>query len=374
MTRALFFLLALALQVPASAQKTYLKSPGTITVNEVILDNGPIKNAVICQVKKGGNIYEYSPDELIEYKLKDGRVYCSREIEINENRKQVFLERMTNGKNLLYYYREEGCSTHFIEAEGNGLMELPKEATPENPGYREILRSITSDQPAFANMVDVVPYNKSYIGDFISRYESNVVTPFPHLRYGFVAGPALVKFRAHNEMFIDYFEMMDFRYQGGLAFGVFIDNPINHSDFSLHSELLYTALRYDHVQEVDIAGIDFSVRQSSLKLPVLIRYAFPWNRRVRPYLNVGGSVEMALQNEDFLVITAISAPAYDHMYTGNLYKTMYGFSAGGGLEIRLSVRNSLFFEVRSSLMTGLFSPVAKSLKTSEIHFLSGINF
>lgn len=367
-------LLVLSQLLPVSGQKTYLKSPGTLTVNENILDNGSIKNAATCQVKKGGVIYEYGPDELIEYKLKDGRVYCSREIEINGNRKSVFLERMTNGVNKLYYYREAGFSTHFIETEGNGLVELPENTAPGNPDYRDILRNITSDRPDMGNMLEVVPYHKDYLGDFISRYENNMDTPFPHLRYGLTAGPAMVKFRANSEMFVDYFEMMDFRYQGGVAFGAFLDNPINHSDFSLHAELLFTAMRYEHNQEVDIAGLDFTVRHSSLKLPVLIRYAFPWNSRVRPYLNIGGSIETALRNDDLLVITALSEPAFDHMYTGNLYKNLYGFTAGGGVEIRLSMRNALFFELRSSSMTGLFSPVSKSLKTSEIYFLSGINF
>lgn len=374
MRKIALLLLILCQLGSAFGQKTYLKSSGIITVNEVILDNGSIKNAVICQVKKGGVIYEYGPDELIEYKLKDGRVYCSREIEVNGNKKRVFLERMTNGENKLYYYKEAGLSTHFIETEENGLVELPENTAPGNPDYRDILRNITSDRPAMGDMLEVVPYHKDYLGDFISRYENNVITPFPHLRYGFVAGPAMVKFRAQSEMFIDYFEVMDFSYQGGLAFGAFLDNPINHTDFSLHAELLFTALRYEQLQEVDIAEIDFTVSHSSLKLPVMIRYTFPMNSRVRPFLNVGLSIEMALKNEDLLVISALAEPAYDHMYTGNLYKNLYGFTAGGGAEIPLSVENSLFFEVRSGMMTGLFSPVSKSLKTSEIHFLCGINF
>jgi hypothetical protein len=171
--------------------------------------------------------------------------------------------------------------------------------------------------------------------------------PFPHIKYGFLIGYEFAKLIIGDKQNID-FEHFEYKYDGTFSIGLFLDNPILLSDFSLHTEVYFAKHGYSFNTFVYNEDIDFVANLSSLKVPFLIKYAYPSNK-IRPFINMGIVGTYFIKNETLLYKTTISENTIeinDMEKTSIINDIEIGYSIGGGIEYKLNFKNSLFFELR----------------------------
>lgn len=331
-----------------------------------------LTNSKLCRVKEGGRIIEYTPFEVTEYGFSDGRVFISKEITAGASSEKVFMQRLQQGKATLYYYRGEGVRTFYIEKDSSLFMELPKQ-NGKNEKFSEQLLLLTSDCSAVSDADRLVGYNKNSLSRLIQRYNNCDPKPFPHFKYGMMAG---LEFLRLLPVFIETSDLVNFnfRYDGGSSLAVFIDNPVLVSDFSLHAEVSISKHGYSYNRLLETADMDYVANITSVKVPVLLRYTLP-SEKISPFFNVGLAAAFNIKNESLFykdIIDGKTIELTDAVQPLLNDDFQAGYSAGSGIEYRLNYRKALLFELRYTRLYNQ-SPL-EGRGSSGISFTTGITF
>jgi hypothetical protein len=263
---------------------------------------------------------------------------------------------MALGKLTLFFIKNEG-KHFFIEKDSSFLIKLPKST------YKDQFREITEDCPEVFDAANFVGYNKKSFIRFIDRYEKCKLRPFPHFRYGVRAGYEWAQIVDPPQSL----EQFDFKYEGAFTLGLFLDAPINVSDFSFNLGINYSRHGYSYSNLTQDADYDFVANLSSLKMPVLVRYSLPTNK-YRFFIQSGGIVEYNFNKSAHLYQSAIRGNiiTIDRQKVFEINDFRLGFSIGSGFEYKVTKRNSLFFEFSFNQLYG-------DMKNSNILLTVGIN-
>ncbi len=371
--KLLYFLIIIVFSaLGASGQGEYYLTDSIMFSGIKLIDGGDKVNSRYCQVKMKDKVVRYSPYEVMEFGFRDGRIFVSREIQIADSLRRVFLRRLNKGNTHLYYYRDTGIRTYFIEKDSNLVIELPKHNI-DNKCYTELLSELTNDCPNVADAAKLVGYGKKSLSTFINRYNTCKARPFPHFKYGLFIGYEFSRLIPSNEL-SEVYSSFNYHYDGGLAMGLFLDNPILVSDFSLHVEVYFTKHGFSYNRSSPAEDLDLIVNVSSFRIPVWIKYSVPVNR-IRPYFYAGALYSYNIKNESNLYMASIS----DNMILINsltegssISKNEIGYGVGFGLEYDLDYRKSIFIEIRHNDLYGITENM--SHRNSIFHLTSGINF
>lgn len=88
------------------AQRGTIKTGSESRVNIELIGGTAIDNANFIKEKKGKEIITYTPDQIKEYSFKNGATYISKEIVIDGERREKFLELVYDYNVKLFYYRD----------------------------------------------------------------------------------------------------------------------------------------------------------------------------------------------------------------------------------------------------------------------------
>lgn len=356
------------LPIVANGQNEYYLTDSIISVGKDMVDY--YQNSDFVQIKEGDKFVKRSPDEIKEFGCKDGRVYLSKNIAVTGVHR-MFLERLAKGKLTLYYYKHKGGKRFFLEKDSSSFFELPKRSH-QKQRFNKQLAELMSSCPNAVIAAKLVRYSRNSMAKLITRYNNCVSRPFPYFKYGLTVGYELVKQVPSGE--IDDLHRLNFKHQGGFIVGVFLDQPIRISDFSFHTEAYFSQQRISRTGVYDNMDVDYISSLTGIKLPLLLRYAYPSNK-IRPFFNAGGLFSYNIQNDNHLYKTAIANYRIDISDIGVnplVDKYQFGYSFGGGVEYKLSYRRSIFLELRYSSIGGVQHP--KSMSDSEINLITEINF
>ncbi len=369
------FILAiiLFLGIISKGQDGFFLTDTTISAGVKIIDNGEYINARLCEVKKGKTIEKYSPDEILSYGFDNDKIFISKEIPYNEDTVRFFLEQLSEGEYVLYYLADKKQSTFFIEKDSTNFFEFPKGNKNDDSYFQNQLQKITSDFPEISTNTKLVKYNKTSLKKFIKEYNNRIDKPFPHLKFGFTGVFEMSKFLLPSQLNNDYLNQLNLKYESSLGGGFFADIPIKASDFSYHTEVLYTKHGYSISEKKDNNIIDFVANISTIKIPALFRYTYP-SKKISPFVEAGGIIGLNLNNESQLYnsVFASNTIEINAVPTDNLISEFQeGISLGLGLEYRLNFKNSIFFEIRYNQFSG--NNNFKTINTSDIQFITSIN-
>lgn len=368
-----FILLFIILLTPYDlfSQSGYYSTDSTTFYGANVLAGNDRQNARICRVEREGEILEFTPDEISEYGFDDGRVFVSRTIQGEEANYKVFLERITNGNVTLYYFKGKKVKTYFLEKDSTLFVELPKK--DDEKSYKDKLIAITGDCSSVSEAGKFVKYKKRSLSKFIQRYNACELKPFPHFRFGAIVGYEYAKILLSNGA-IDNFQYFDYDYDRGLAFGIFMEQPIFVSDFSLYVELNYVKHGYSYNRLLDSKDLDFVANLSSLKFPLMLRYRVPTNK-VRPYANLGFIGTYNLDNTYTLYDSRILENTIElGEELGDAFYDSFqlGYCLGAGVEFKIYSKYSLFIEFRYFKQNWLIHP--KRTGNQNFGIFTGINF
>jgi opacity protein-like surface antigen len=167
--------------------------------------------------------------------------------------------------------------------------------------------------------------------------------------------------------------------QGNKQLTVEKNYPINMSDFSLHADLNFTKSGYSYNSESYNNNLSlnqniiFLANTSSINLPVLLRYTFPY-MHIKPFLNVGLIYTYNIINST-AIYTSTIYPTYIETSTIDktslISKSQLGFSCGTGVEYKLNNRHAVFIELRYNKLHSSSSDYI--LNKSEFQIITGIN-
>jgi hypothetical protein len=356
-------------------QSDYIETDSVLTAGIKIIDGGDSENSEVCQVKIDGKTYRFSPFELKEYGFDNGRIYVSKNIYIpDSSAKKVFLERLVKGNTSLYYYKRKTTKVFLIERDSSKLIELPKIDKETNTvTFHEKLLEITTDCQNISEATKLVTYDKKSFTKLFQRYNSCELRPFPFLKYGIIFGYATSKMSFTPSSELHYSDKFTYTYDPGITVGIFIDKPVYMSDFSIHSELLFSRNGYSYNWSDENHDVDLVINLTSISIPVLIRYSYP-SIKGRPFINVGGTYVNNIRkncSEYEAVITgnAINIKKYNEEST--ITSNLLGFTVGGGFQYKLNYKNNASIELRyEKLQGGSYSGAFKET----IHIISSFNF
>lgn len=347
MRKAIIFLIICSIPVITAGQNGYFVKDSLMFFGVKIKDQGRSLNQRICYGTNIGKEFRYNPYELKEYAIDDNKVYVSKEISLTDSTFRVFLERKVHGNVNLYYFREKGTTIFFTDRGDDKLIELPK-IDKNGTDFKNKLRILTSDCPGLSEATRWVRYTQNSLSLLIDRYNRCDSRPFPHFKYGFIAGYELANLYPSES--IEYWNFLpDDILTMAMPFGgVFIDNPILVSDFSVHAELFISSGKYNFSRQSEDTDFHLLGRLTSLSIPLMVRLTLH-NTKLNPYFNAG-IIQSFVFKDDYSVYvtkirdTYIEINKYD--YHSNPTKMQSGLVIGMGTEYKLSMKNHLSLELR----------------------------
>lgn len=370
---SVFFILFSAV-ILSFGQNSFYQTDSVVYYGSVIIDNGLIENAIRCEIKQKTNNLIYSPDEVLGYGFSDGRVYVSKQIQIGDSIKRVFLLRLVEDKTTLYVYYGKAHKVFYIEKDSASVIELLK-YNKENKEvvFRKELSKITADCQSISNAIKLVTYKVKPLSKLIENYNNCSAEPFPFLKYGLILGCGVRSIEIKGNKLAEYKDFVNNRYKGSILPGFFIDCPIEMSNFSFHTEMYLSRYRYSFSSTSTSNILDLVANTSSIHLPVLLRYTLP-EMTIRPFVNGGLNVVYNMQNSTVLYNTLIT-PDYIELKsidrTSYISKFQFGFSVGAGIEYKLNYRQSVFIEFRCNKQ--LSSSNKYTFNNTQLELLTGLN-
>jgi opacity protein-like surface antigen len=278
----------------------------------------------------------------------------------------------------LYHYKGKESNSFYWEKENKEIFELPKYHKDNSEmNFHDDLEYLTNDCPNVKNATKLVSYSIISMTDLIKNYNNCNLMPFPHVRFGVLLGYGLNKLESST---INLNSVADdnFKYQGNLIPGFFIDIPIEMSDFSINTSLYFTkcgySYNYNYVDKDMLEkNTSFVANTTSINLPVLIRYTFPF-MNVRPFLNAGLIYALNIKNSGG-IYTSLIYPTYIESLindaSSHITKNQLGFSVGSGMEFKLNFKQSVFIELRYNKFYSL--PSYNNLNKSEFQLITALN-
>jgi len=358
--------------ISLSGQRGYYSTDSTTIYGIKLIDGGARSNAKTCQVKLKNLTIRYSPSEVKEYGFKNGSVYISKKIELFDSSQLVFLERLIKGETNLYYYKGQHSGTYFIEKDSSFFTELPKNKDSIN--FRNILSDLTKDCDNLNDASRLVTYKRTALVRYLKRYNACKLKPFPFFRYGLVLGYKMTTLVPSSSMVVEDIYLFDYKYDGGITLGLFIDYPIMVSDFSFHAEVYFSSNGYSYNYRDLNKDLDILINTTSLNIPMLLRYTLP-TLKMRPFLDVGGLYSLQMKNENAIYSSTIKN---DIIYINEITSSSLisnheiGYSLGCGIQWNINYKNSIFFEFRYNNM--VHNPSPESFGKREIQLQTGFNF
>lgn len=366
----------------AFSQYSFFRTDSTSSSGLKIVDNGPILNAMQCEVIEKENTKSkiYSPYTVNKYGLDDGRVYVSKYIQIGDSTKKVFLEQLVKNKTSLYVYNAKNTKIFYIEKDSSSLIELSK-YDKENNDFRVNLSKITNDCENVKDAVKLVDYTNKSLSKLINNYNDCIGKPFPVIKYGFIVGYGFRDLEVvadglykHNGYIKDKFKsLINNKYEASILPGAFIDLPIAMSCFSLHADIYLSKYRYSFTNTSESEILDFVANTTSIYLPILMRYSFS-GKTLRPFVNVGLNNTYNLQNStvfyetptdpDYISLQSVDRNSY-------ISKFQPGFTAGAGIECKLNYKHSIFIEFRYNKQFGISD--TDTFNNTQMDLLASIN-
>ena len=158
--------------------------------------------------------------------------------------------------------------------------------------------------------------------------------------------------------------------------GGFYEYPLAMSYFSLRTEFLLSKFTMKFNQETDYKDIDLIINTISVKIPLLIKYTFPYEDR-RPYIDMGVYYGLSVQNDSQLYI-AESERFTNYTYITHMdidptiSRSQLGYTFGIGYEIDRTDIHTVNFELRYVRNKGILTNLSDH--SNSINLLIGFNF
>jgi hypothetical protein len=109
--------------------------------NVKVIVRTPSNNAQFIDVATKGDTIRYTAHDIVEYGSRYGKIYVSKEINIDGTNKRVFLDRLVMGDVNLYLYKERNLETFFVERTTSSDNQFLEITNPVIRNFRILFRA-----------------------------------------------------------------------------------------------------------------------------------------------------------------------------------------------------------------------------------------
>lgn len=328
------FLLAVTFSTLVSGQlnfkKGYIITNSNDTVFGRINDGGAYRNSKVCLFKQSRKkIVKYHPGEIKAYRMVNDKYYASKEIEINDTVKTVFLEVVLQGSVNLYHYWKNKNLAFYIEKD-NKLIGLfnevglltphsvdetvllyasVKDVVVRNREYLDSLCMVFSDAKDIVGRVEEVHYKERELTNITKDYilkkckSNNCITyEKDHKMYkptmGIYSGVRFNQFEFFSNYY-SYTQKSDvFTSQ---PIGLFFNFPVHLLSDKLSFQVEIISNRMHFQQDFDdnkgfVSNTRYDISNNTIGMPLLVKYEFG-NRRIRPTIGIGKEIGYGYESE-----------------------------------------------------------------------------
>jgi hypothetical protein len=354
----------------AISQVNYIATD-TSSINNLKLIVGTRKNnAHFITSLENGKTIKYYPKDLVEYGLKDGRVYSSLNFNIKENEANYFFERLYKNQFQIYYLPEkiEENSFYFSLNDSSRVMPLPSSKKELRTFFKEHLKNC----PIILRDIKYVKASRESISRLLNNYERcNKGNYFPRIRYGISMG---VSFLSFSDLKNEEIRSMSLDNAIGFTYGGYIDLPIRSSNFSLQSGLTFINYKNSTVLNAPSTIYNLVINQWRLNAPIVFRYIILEGKYI-PFIEGGFiySKEIKGDVELYKYQTSGSNVFIDFSNNNYIPTDQGGFSGGFGISTNYNSKYSFLFQIKFNRLFDL-QGTQTSLIVSEAVITGGLIF
>lgn len=325
--------LTISLNAQRNFQAGYYITTQFDTVYGEIDNRGDLRNCHICTFRPGEGMEEISlePGDIYAYRFSDGgKYYISKELQIDEEERSVFLEFLVNGISNLYYYRGEATNKYYLEsAEGlftelsNDWIEFEKDGVRYGR-YTNLfvgqMKASFGDCPEIQSGLELAKFTHKSLISLTSRYHDYVCDdglciryekPIPVIRVsgGPYAGMITTtldfpEFKGDFDADASYkwYHYYTFDRQTDFMFGLRFRFTMPRANEKLALLVLTEFTRSDYYSYVEdqtnpglLTRMEANAHLSTLNLMTGLQYTYP-KGRIRPSLTVGPVLSLDLNS------------------------------------------------------------------------------
>lgn len=365
-----FFFISFQVQGQASFLPGYVLTNNNDTLKGYVDFRNNDKNSKKCAFKlnETDDVVTYSPGEIKEYRMIDGKYFVSKELKSNDTKEKFFMEYMVNGITDLYYFWNEG--PHYLIEKSNGeIFELTndeklviidgKEHLHKTHFYTGLLKVVFQDCPQIYPMIDKATLENHSLIQLTKKYHEYVcddekcityenTLPFLRLRIALVISAAYSIFKIDNvQEFPASYEptvipsaglVLKFTFpKWNDKFALLVRNEFGVAQFNKNDEPLI--LNTPAIRES-------SVSISEIKTTLSFKYTFPQGK-IKPAFQAGYC------NNSYLKLDAKShaeatyngnTRIYDYS-EGPFVKNLKGALVGVGCEFKVIKNRTAFIDL-----------------------------
>lgn len=350
------------------AQNDYFATDSSL-FSGVSIANGGFENGKrIIRVSTADRIFNFTAEDIKEYGLADGTIFVSKEIDLLGKSQKVFLEKLVSGKNNLYQYLGGKKPRFFIEKENSFLTELIK----DNHQYKAQLRTIFNNNLYVADNIKLLKFKKKYLIKFLDHLNKNLNRPIPHTKIGLSAILNQTSLHVRADTKSKYLSDLMFDRNKSFGLGLYIETPIEMSNFTLKGGLNYQKSSLSGNKQKDRNETDIVVNLSTLDVPIMLKYTIP-KFKWMPFFNLGGNFMHNIQNSNEIYLSerdenTITIEKMEDLKVIN--RSMVGFSLGSGVQYQLNYRSYISSEIRYSR----FFSSERTVGINQIQLIASFSF
>jgi len=352
--------------VNLNAQRSnYVMTDSSISIGVKILPGLTKENTHFIKVKDKNSIVVYTPDQIKEYGFSDGTVYESNRINLNNETKTVFLERITSGRVTLYKYKDFNKKKFFLKKDSGSLIEISKKLEP--------LMDSLADCKYLANSIKLTTFTKGSLTKLASHYNVCKARPFPYKKFGLLVGFRQLNLVKSADFRNELMSNIPIPSSNSAFVGIFADIPVRMTHFSLRSEITINNNNFVAAQSNIDGDTDVFITLLTVQSPVSIRYTLPtviW----RPFFNVGPNFSYNIKNTSSIYRTRIenNVIIIDKPVQYKLLSDYsIGYCLGLGFQYNLTYKKTISTEFR---YCRTLTPSDNKLMQNSIDFLFGFTF
>lgn len=351
-------------------KKGYVITNENDTVYGLINDGGAYRNSKVCVFKQSKKkVVKYHPGEIKAYRMVDDKFYASKEIEIMDTPKPVFLEVVVGGKVNLYHYWKNKTLAFYIEKD-NKLVGLFNEVgllTPHsvdetillygatrdvvvrNREYMDSLRAVFKDSKPIVDRIEEVHYKEAELANITKDYILEKCKGGNCINYerdhkiykptmGIYSGVRFNQFEFYSNYNGDTEKSAVFNSQ---PIGVFFNFPIHLLSDKLSFQVEILSNRMSYQQKFDgnkgfLSNSQYTISNNTIGMPLLLKYEIG-NRKIRPTLAIGKEIGYGYQSDVTI----------DQQADLKIHATQKGNWLGEiGLNYKIAKRFSVFADLR----------------------------
>lgn len=308
------------------------------------------------------------PTSIQSYRFIDGKYFVSKNIQIDNNPKAVFLEYLINGFANLYYLDDKHSNSHFyIETSRDGLVELKnsqvyndeifKQSIKEKKEYIGTLNYLFKDMPNISSKLNKLSFDYESLIDITRNYhdfkckEQKCTIYRKNTQLDFYIGPVVgaslssIELKSKDKLF-DFLNFEKFDKSTSISFGgIFTIKNI----FSFGERLIFNCqLMYDYSS---YTSQNYNIKIKKIDAPIYFSYIKP-NKKWSPYFNIG-------INNSFFVSRFVNSE-FNQTSVDNLnYAIAYyqlNLLLGIGVEYNYKDKSFLFANANFEYGTGINKP------------------